>query len=110
MPKKKKGGKKKKKGGADEMPEETTDPLYDTMDKRTLEQVVMMLRQQLAKARLERNYVQLERDTTQTFFDISKSEVAEVSEVSEGLRPPVGTATFLAGAPEVAILGDCGIF
>ena len=79
MPKKKKGGKKKKKGGADEMPEETTDPLYDTMDKRTLEQVVMMLRQQLAKARLERNYVQLERDTTQTFFDISKSEVAEVS-------------------------------
>jgi hypothetical protein len=77
MPKKKKGG-KKKKGKAEEIPEETTDPLYDTMDKRTLEQVVMMLRQQLAKARLERNYVQLERDTTQTFFDITKSEVGEV--------------------------------
>ena len=81
MPKKKKGGKKKKgkkgKGGDEEAVEET-DPLYDTMDARTLEEVTKLLRQQLAKAQLERNYVQLERDTTQSFFDITKSEVNEV--------------------------------
>merc|ERR1719197_762319 len=47
------------------------------MDARTLEEVTKLLRQ-LAKAQLERNYVQLERDTTQSFFDITKSEVNEV--------------------------------
>ena len=33
-----------------------------------------MLKQQLAKCTLDRNYVQLERDTIQMFYDITKSE------------------------------------
>merc|ERR1719424_2382715 len=37
-----------------------------------------MLRQQLEKAQLDRNYVQLERDTIQTFYDITKKEVHDL--------------------------------
>ena len=37
-----------------------------------------MLKQQLAKCTLDRNYVQLERDTIQMFYDITKGEVQDI--------------------------------
>ena len=55
MPPKK--GKKGKK--AEEEPESTSE--YATMDLEMLREVVPMLRQQLDKSMLDRNYVQLER-------------------------------------------------
>merc|ERR1719217_710082 len=45
------------------------------MDLDMLQEVVPMLEQQKEKAMLDRNYVQLERDTIQTFYDITKQEV-----------------------------------
>lgn len=48
------------------------------MDLEMLQEVVPMLKQQLAKCTLDRNYVQLERDTIQTFYDISRNEVGDV--------------------------------
>ena len=53
---KKKGGKKGK--GEEEKEEESE---YATMDLEMLREVVPMLRQQLDKSMLDRNYVQLER-------------------------------------------------
>jgi len=53
---KKKGGKGKK---AEEEKEEESE--YATMDLEMLREVVPMLRQQLDKSMLDRNYVQLER-------------------------------------------------
>ena len=75
-PKKKKDKKKKKKGGEVEKEQEETE--YDSMDLEMLQEVVPMLKQQLAKCTLDRNYVQLERDTIQMFYDITKGEVADV--------------------------------
>jgi len=72
--KKKKGGKKKKD---DEPPPEEPSE-YDSMDVEMLKEVTQMLRQQLEKAQLDRNYVQLERDTIQTFYDITKKEVHDL--------------------------------
>ena len=51
---------------------------YDTMDLEMLREVVPMLRQQLEKSMLDRNYVQLERDSIQNFFDITAREVKEL--------------------------------
>ena len=52
--------KKKDKGKkVEEAPVEETE--YDTMDLEMLREVVPMLRQQLDKSMLDRNYVQLER-------------------------------------------------
>jgi hypothetical protein len=54
------GPKKGKKGKkAEEEPESTSE--YATMDLEMLREVVPMLRQQLDKSMLDRNYVQLER-------------------------------------------------
>ncbi len=53
---KKKGGKGK---GKEEEKEEESE--YATMDLEMLREVVPMLRQQLDKSMLDRNYVQLER-------------------------------------------------
>lgn len=71
----KKGGGKKKKGGKakEEVVEEVTE--YDNMEHDMLQEVVPMLKVQLDKQKLDRNYVQLERDTIQTFFDITRKEV-----------------------------------
>ena len=69
---KKKGGKKK----AEEEKEEESE--YQTMDLEMLREVVPMLRQQLDKAMLDRNYVQLERDSIQQFFDITRREAKEL--------------------------------
>ncbi|EGB12903.1 hypothetical protein AURANDRAFT_19143 [Aureococcus anophagefferens] len=75
-PKKKKDKKKKKKGGEVEKEQEETE--YDSMDLEMLQEVVPMLKQQLAKCTLDRNYVQLERDTIQMFYDITKGEVQDI--------------------------------
>ncbi|CAM9402004.1 unnamed protein product, partial [Laminaria digitata] len=58
---KKKGGKKGKgkKGKKEEEKQEETE--YDNMDLEMLQEVVPMLKQQLEKSMLDRNYVQLER-------------------------------------------------
>ena len=72
-PKKKGGGKKKKE--EEEVEEESE---YATMDLEMLREVVPMLRQQLDKSMLDRNYVQLERDSIQQFFDITRREAQEL--------------------------------
>ena len=70
---KKKGGKKGKVEEEVEMESE-----YATMDLEMLREVVPMLRQQLDKSMLDRNYVQLERDSIQQFFDITRREAKEL--------------------------------
>ena len=68
-------GKKAKKGKKHEVEEEVEDTEYDQMDPDMLQEVVPMLKVQLEKQKLDRNYVQLERDTIQTFFGITRKEV-----------------------------------
>ena len=68
--------KKDKKKKAEEAPAEESE--YDTMDLEMLREVVPMLRQQLEKSMLDRNYVQLERDAIQSYFDITRREVKEL--------------------------------
>lgn len=68
--------KKKKEKKVEEVPVEETE--YDTMDLEMLREVVPMLRQQLDKSMLDRNYVQLERDSIQQYFDITQREVREL--------------------------------
>eukprot|EP01037_Dinobryon_pediforme_P038540 gene38540-46621_t len=68
--------KKDKKAKADEAPVEESE--YDTMDLEMLREVVPMLRQQLEKSMLDRNYVQLERDAIQEYFEITRREVREM--------------------------------
>lgn len=64
--------KKKKKDKEPE--EEVEESEYDSMDLSMLSEVVPMLKEQLRKQKLDRNYVQLERDTIQTFADITHGE------------------------------------
>ncbi|KAJ1462734.1 growth-arrest-specific micro-tubule binding-domain-containing protein [Pelagophyceae sp. CCMP2097] len=78
MPPKKKKDKKKKKGKGKKEEPEQEESEYDNMDLEMLQEVVPMLKQQLAKCTLDRNYVQLERDTIQMFYDITKGEVTDV--------------------------------
>ncbi|KAG5177420.1 growth-arrest-specific micro-tubule binding-domain-containing protein [Tribonema minus] len=73
--KKKAGGKGKAKKEEAAVVEETE---YDNMDLEMLHEVVPMLKQQLEKSMLDRNYVQLERDTIQTFYDISRREARDL--------------------------------
>jgi len=68
--------KKDKKKKIEEAPVEETE--YDTMDLEMLREVVPMLKQQLEKSMLDRNYVQLERDSIQQYFDITRREVREL--------------------------------
>jgi len=70
------GPKKASKGKKEEVKEEESE--YDTMDLEMLREVVPMLRQQLDKSMLDRNYVQLERDSIQQFFDITHRDVSEL--------------------------------
>lgn len=70
------GPKKKDKKKAEEVKVEESE--YDTMDLEMLREVVPMLRQQLEKSMLDRNYVQLERDAIQQYFDTTKREVREL--------------------------------
>ena len=50
---------------------------FDELDIPALEEAAKALEEQLEKAQLDRNYVQLERDTIQTFYDITKKEVRD---------------------------------
>mmetsp|Transcript_2869 Transcript_2869/g.3032 ORF Transcript_2869/g.3032 Transcript_2869/m.3032 type:complete len:480 (-) Transcript_2869:150-1589(-) len=75
MPPKAKKDKKSKKVEKEVAVEETE---YDTMDLEMLREVVPMLKQQLEKSMLDRNYVQLERDAIQQYFDITRREVREL--------------------------------
>ena len=66
--------KKKKEKKVEEAPVEETE--YDTMDLEMLREVVPMLRQQLDKSMLDRNYVQLERVSDSVLpFTVSLSVV-----------------------------------
>lgn len=67
---------KKSKKAEKEAPVDETE--YDTMDLEMLREVVPMLKQQLEKSMLDRNYVQLERDAIQQYFDITRREVTEL--------------------------------
>lgn len=80
MDSKKKKGKKGKKGAKVKKEEEKVEETeYDNMDLEMLQEVVPMLKQQLEKSMLDRNYVQLERDTIQTFYDICRKEAQNLS-------------------------------
>ena len=79
-PKKGKKGKKGKKAKGEAKNAEQEETEYDNMDLEMLQEVVPMLKQQLAKCTLDRNYVQLERDTIQTFYDVTRTEVKDVEE------------------------------
>jgi hypothetical protein len=57
-------------------PEEASE--YDRMSVEMLKEVTQMLKQQLQKCQMDRNYVQLERDTIQTFYNISKKEMQDL--------------------------------
>ena len=48
------------------------------MDLEMLHEVTPMLQQQMEKTQLDRNYVQLERDTIQNFYDISRQDVKDM--------------------------------
>ncbi|KAF1325857.1 Sporangia induced dynein regulatory complex protein, partial [Globisporangium splendens] len=74
---KKKGGKKGKKKAKEEepLPEEPSE--YDTMDILMLKEVIQMLRQQLEKAQVDRNYVQHERDMIESLYEITKTEIQD---------------------------------
>merc|ERR1711988_2100809 len=49
-------------------------------DVEMLREVVPMLKQQKEKSQLDRNYVQLERDTIQTFYDITSKETKDLDQ------------------------------
>ncbi len=48
------------------------------MDIEMLKEVVPMLQQQLEKCQADRNWTQLERDTVQTFYDVTRHEVRDL--------------------------------
>ncbi|KAE9290223.1 Growth arrest-specific protein 8 [Phytophthora fragariae] len=73
----KKKGKKGKKGKKEEEPPPEEPSEYDTMDVPMLKEVIQMLRQQLEKAQVDRNYVQHERDTIESFYEITKQEIQD---------------------------------
>jgi len=71
-------GKKAKKGkkkAEEPPPEEPTE--YDLMTEEELAASIIDLTSQVEKAQADRNYVQVERDTIQTFYDIAKKEVVK---------------------------------
>lgn len=74
---KKKKGKKGKKGKKKEPEPEPEPTEFDTMDVETLKERIADLKNKLEVAQLDRNQVQLDRDTIQTFYDITKKEVRD---------------------------------
>ena len=72
---KKKKGKKGKKGKKEEV---VVPSLYTGWELPDMKTELEKLEVKLAQKRLERNYVQLERDTIQQFYDISKKEARDV--------------------------------
>jgi len=82
-----------KKGKGKKVEEEKPEPTeYDSMDLEMLREVVPMLRQQLEKSMLDRNYVQLERVRGWTMFlgsRLALSMCAGVSSLFPHPPPPV---------------------
>lgn len=70
-------GKKGKKGKKAEPEPEPEPSEFDTMDIETLRERIADLKNKLEVAQLDRNQVQLDRDTIQTFYDISRKEVRD---------------------------------
>lgn len=60
------------------MEEEEEETEYDRMDLQMLSEVVPMLEQQLEASKTQRNWTQLERDTVQTFYDVTRKEVKDL--------------------------------
>merc|ERR1711871_708535 len=60
------------------MGEEKEPSPYATWSLDDMREEIIKKRKQLAKKQLDRNYVQLERDTIQTFYDITQKEVREL--------------------------------
>ena len=73
---KKKKGKKKKKKAVEEIKEPSPYEKW-SLEERPKEELGK-LNKRLGKKQLERNYVQLERDTIQQFYDITKRERQEM--------------------------------
>jgi len=73
MPAKKKG----KKGKKDEAPPPEPSE-FDDMTIDALRQQIAELRPRLDRAQMDRNQVQLDRDTLQTFYDITRREVSDL--------------------------------
>jgi growth arrest-specific protein 8 len=71
MGKKKKGKKKK----VEEAPKEPSP--YEKWSFEEMQDELVKLKKRLGKKQLERNYVQLERDTIKQFYDITKAEREE---------------------------------
>jgi len=71
MVKTKKGG----KGKGDAPPEAPSE--FDAMAAEDLETAIGALSEELRKVQMERNYVQVERDSLQTFYELTKREVGE---------------------------------
>jgi hypothetical protein len=79
-----------KKGKGKKVEEEKPEPTeYDSMDLEMLREVVPMLRQQLEKSMLDRNYVQLERVRGWTMFLGSRLAPFYVCRVFHLSSPPV---------------------
>ncbi|KAL7693954.1 putative growth arrest-specific protein [Plasmopara halstedii] len=66
---------KKAKKEVEILPEESSE--YDMMDVSMLKEAIQMLKQQLGKAQVDRNYVQHERDMIESFYDITKQEIQD---------------------------------
>uniref|UniRef100_A0A7S1TPS5 Growth arrest-specific protein 8 domain-containing protein n=1 Tax=Phaeomonas parva TaxID=124430 RepID=A0A7S1TPS5_9STRA len=71
---------KKAAAAAEEAPPAAEDNtgMEELVGKEKLTEQLQILKQQLDKAMQERNYVQLERDTIQTFYDITRKEVGDL--------------------------------
>ena len=72
---KKKKGKKKKKKAVEEIKEPSP---YEKWSLEEMKEELGKLNKRLGKKQLERNYVQLERDTIEQFYDITKRERREM--------------------------------
>eukprot|EP01138_Halocafeteria_seosinensis_P002228 gb/GECG01002280.1/.p1 GENE.gb/GECG01002280.1/~~gb/GECG01002280.1/.p1 ORF type:complete len:455 (+),score=92.30 gb/GECG01002280.1/:1-1365(+) len=76
MPPKKKD---KKKGGKKEKKEEEVQPTeFDNYTTEELEETIRDYEQRLDKAQRDRNQIQIDRDTVQSFFDVTKEELEEI--------------------------------
>jgi hypothetical protein len=74
-----KSKKDKKKGGKKEKKEEEVQPTeFDNFSTEELEEAIRDYEQKLDKAQRDRNQIQIDRDTVQSFFDVTKEELEEV--------------------------------
>ena len=72
------GGEEGKKGKKKEEPEPEEPSEFDAMDIKELEEKIKELESSVSDKRNARNYTQLERDTVQTFYDITRKEIQDI--------------------------------